>query len=91
MHRRDFLQTGTAGLALSALRPTVFADGARKMRRVGLIGCGWYGKCDLLRLIQVEPVEVVAFCDVDRKLLAEAAELVAGRQASKKTPRTYGD
>ncbi len=91
MHRRDFLQTGTAGLALSALRPTVFADGARKTRRVGLIGCGWYGKCDLLRLIQVEPVEVVAFCDVDRKLLAEAAELVAGRQASKKTPRTYGD
>src|SRR5205085_11335243 len=57
----------------------------------GLIGCGWYGKCDLFRLIQVAPVEVVSLCDVDKKMLAEAAQLVAGRQASKKTPRTFGD
>jgi predicted dehydrogenase len=64
---------------------------ARKPRRVALIGCGWYGKCDLLRLIQVEPVEVVALCDVDKKMLAEAAEIVASRQASKKRPRTHGD
>jgi predicted dehydrogenase len=28
---------------------------------------------------------------VDKKMLAEAAEIVAGRQASKKKPRTYGD
>ena len=53
-----------------------------KPRRVGLIGCGWYGKCDLLRLIQVAPVEVVSLCDVDKKMLAEAAEIVAPRQAS---------
>jgi predicted dehydrogenase len=60
-------------------------------KRVGLIGTGWYGKCDLLRLIQVAPVEVVSLCDVDRNLLAEAADLVAQRQQSKKKPRTYGD
>ena len=29
-------------------------------KRVGLIGSGWYGKCDLWRLIQVAPVEVVS-------------------------------
>ena len=58
---------------------------------VGLIGCGWYGKCDLFRLIQVAPVEVVSLCDVDKVMLAEAAEMVAGRQASKKKPRTYAD
>src|SRR5206468_11150859 len=40
---------------------------------------------------QVAPVEVVSLCDVDKKMLAEAADLVAGRQASKKKPRTYGD
>jgi predicted dehydrogenase len=45
----------------------------------------------LLRLIQVAPVEVVSLCDVDKKMLADAAELVATRQASKKTPRTYSD
>jgi predicted dehydrogenase len=33
----------------------------------------------------------VSLCDVDKKMLAEAADLVAERQASKKKPRTYGD
>src|SRR5205823_8416100 len=45
----------------------------------------------LFRLIQVKDVEVVSLCDVDRKMLAEAAEMVAGRQKSKKKPRTFGD
>lgn len=60
--------------------------------RVGLIGTGWYGKCDLFRLLQVAPrAEVVSLCDVDRNMLAEASEMVAARQASKKPPRTYSD
>src|SRR5262249_25711961 len=67
------------------------AFAADKPLRVGLIGCGWYGKIDLFRLIQVAPVEVVSLCDVDKKMLADAAEQVAGRQASKKKPRTYHD
>jgi hypothetical protein len=50
MNRRRFLQVSTAGLALAA------AQAQEKRRRVALIGSGWYGKCDLLRLIQVEPV-----------------------------------
>src|SRR5690606_8371558 len=62
-----------------------------KTLRVGLIGCGWYGKSDLFRLIQVAPVEVVSLCDPDSKQLAHAAEMVASRQKSGKTPRTYGD
>src|SRR5205814_4706443 len=37
------------------------------------------------------PVEVVSLCDVDKKMLAEAAEIIATRQASKKKPRTYTD
>jgi predicted dehydrogenase len=45
----------------------------------------------MFRLLQVAPVEVAALCDVDSKMLAEAAEMVAARQASRKTPRTYGD
>src|SRR5713101_5703774 len=59
-------------------------------QRVGLIGCGWYGKCDLLRLVQIAPVEVVSLCDVDKRMLAQAADIVATRQASKKKPRTCG-
>jgi predicted dehydrogenase len=93
MNRRQFLQAGSAGLALSALPLHVHAAGSAddKPKRVGLIGCGWYGKCDLFRLIQVAPVEVVSLCDVDKQLLNEAAELVSQRQASKKKPRLFGD
>ncbi len=90
MNRRRFIQTGAAAFALSRL-PAYAAELADQKRRVGLIGTGWYGKCDLLRLIQVAPVEVVSLCDVDRRMLADAAEQVASRQASKKTPRTYAD
>jgi predicted dehydrogenase len=86
MNRRQFLYT-SAGLALSATA----AYAADKPRRVGLIGPGWYGKTDLFRLIQVAPVEVVSLCDVDRQMLARAAELTATRQASGKKPRTYSD
>jgi predicted dehydrogenase len=91
MNRRQFLEAGAFGLALSAARYPAWGAGVQAAKRVGLIGCGWYGKCDLFRLIQIAPVEVVSLCDVDRAMLAQAAEMVAGRQASKQTPRTYGD
>ncbi len=90
MNRRQFLQGSAAALALSAF-PNYGAEFADQKKRVGLIGCGWYGKCDLFRLIQVAPVEVVSLCDVDKRMLADAADMVASRQLSKKKPRTHGD
>jgi ornithine cyclodeaminase/alanine dehydrogenase-like protein (mu-crystallin family) len=84
MNRRQFLKLGSAAaitLSAASYIPTTFA--VEKAKRVGLIGTGWYGKADLLRLIQVAPVEVVSLCDVDKHMLAEAADLVATRQASK--------
>jgi predicted dehydrogenase len=87
MHRRDFLKNSAAAFALSRIP---YAEQlAETRKRVGLIGTGWYGKCDLLRLIQVAPVEVVSLCDVDTRMLADAADQVASRQASKKKPRTF--
>jgi predicted dehydrogenase len=91
MNRRDFLHAGTAGLALSVAGGYHHAFAAEKALRVGLIGCGWYGKVDLLRLIQVAPVEVVSLCDVDKKMLADAAEQVAARQKSRNKPQTFAD
>ena len=92
MNRRHFLQGGAAATAL-ALSPlhARFADAPDVKKRVGLVGCGWYGKIDLLRLIQVAPVEVVSLCDVDSQMLGNAAEIVASRQLSKKKPRLYSD
>ena len=91
MDRRNFLEAGVAGLALSTFGHHVWGAADRKPLRVGVIGTGWYGKCDLFRLLQVAPVEVVSLCDVDQRMLAEAADMVAARQASKNKPRTYGD
>src|SRR5207247_10720625 len=85
MDRRQFLSATTASLASHA----AFAQD--KPRRVGLIGCGWYGKADLFRLVQVAPVEIVSLCDVDRTMLSQAAEMAATRQKSGKKPRTYAD
>jgi predicted dehydrogenase len=85
MNRRRFLQSA-AGAALAS---AAFAQD--KPRRVGMIGCGWYGKVDLLRLIQIAPVEVVSLCDVDSKMLNDAADIIASRQKSKKRPRLYKD
>lgn len=94
MRRREFIQMG-AGFALAPAvlrRNYVYAEEFAYQRpRVGLIGSGWYGKSDLFRLLQVAPVEVVSLCDVDKRMLAEAADMVESRQESKKKPRTYGD
>jgi len=92
MLRRDFLRAGAAaGLALSALNVYAGAASDSKPKRVGIIGTGWYGKVDLWRLTQVSPVEIVSMCDVDKRMLAEAADMAALRQVSKKKPRTYHD
>lgn len=91
MDRRTFLKATSAAALLSQSQRASALLAAEQTKRVGLIGCGWYGKCDLLRLLQVAPVEVVSLCDVDRKMLGEAAEIVGLRQASKKKPRQYGD
>lgn len=93
MQRREFIQAA-AGLAASttiSLPGRATAAPQAKKYRVGLIGTGWYGKCDLFRLIQVSPVEVVSLCDVDSKMLSEAADMVAERQASHKRPKTFSD
>ncbi len=91
-NRRDFLKTALGGVAAwQALQRGAFAAGSESPLRVALIGSGWYGKTDLFHLIQVAPVEVVGLCDVDKRMVSEAAELVSQRQRSGKRPPTYGD
>ena len=92
MDRRQFIQSSAAAASVAAALSTrAHAAGETKKRRVGLIGCGWYGKCDLLQLLNIEPVEVVSLCDVDSNMLSEAADLMASRQSSKQRPRTYAN
>jgi predicted dehydrogenase len=91
MKRRDFLWSGSsAALVLTRLGRHGAALADTRLR-VGLIGCGWYGKGALFRLLQVAPAEVVSLCDVDRSMLGDAAQMVSARQVSKARPRTYSD
>lgn len=107
MKRRQFLQRSALASTLAvaagnrlragttvAQEDPELVERAREIgrgKRVGLIGTGWYGKCDLLRLIQVADVDVVALCDVDRRMLGEASEIVSSRQSSGARPAGYGD
>src|SRR5882762_190675 len=91
INRRRFLQTASASVALSALGAGALDIVNGKPKRVGLIGAGWYGKSDLWRLVQVEPIEIVSICDADKHMLAGAVEIASQRQKSKQKPRTYAD
>ncbi len=73
MQRREFVSSAAALAAMTALSTRAYATAADKPRRVGLIGPGWYGKCDLLQLMNVEPVEVVSLCDVDSTMLSPSS------------------
>src|SRR6185369_2742764 len=86
MRRRQFLQA-MSGLAAARGYAAEFADDRPK--RVGLIGCGWYGKSDIFRLVQIAPVEIVALCDVDKKNLEEAANWAVERKQKK--PQLFTD
>jgi predicted dehydrogenase len=93
LNRRKFLASSASALALSTFARSGLS--AERPKRVGLIGCGWYGKTDLFRLIQiaptVAPVEIASLCDVDKQMLADAVEQTASRQASKRKPRSFTD
>ncbi len=90
-NRRRFLKNSSAALALSVLGDHGLDLFYRpKKWRVGLIGCGWYGKSDLARLIQVAQVDVIALCDPDQHHIREAQDLVKERLGTS-NPRTYSD
>lgn len=92
INRRQFLKSSSA---ISAFSYFGFAGldliSSFQNKKVGLIGCGWYGKSDVFRLIQVADVEVKALCDVDANILDTAAVLVSERQKSRKQPVKYRD
>jgi len=88
MLRRTFISSTAASMAYDLSAQTF---DVQKKRRVGMIGSGWYGKSDILRLVQIAPVEIVSICDVDKVMLEKAADLIASRQISKKRPKLFTD
>lgn len=91
-NRRHFIKGTSAALLFSTVPSygfSFFKDETPK--KVALIGCGWYGTSDLLRLIQIANVEVTSLCDVDSNFLNKVAILVSERQKNGKKPKLYSD
>ncbi|MDF4222635.1 Gfo/Idh/MocA family oxidoreductase [Maribacter sp. M208] len=90
--RRNFIKAASASLLFTSLPSFAFQFFENEQpKKVALIGAGWYGTGDLLRLIQIANVEVVSICDVDKNQLTKATELVAERQKNGKKPQLYAD
>jgi predicted dehydrogenase len=90
--RRSFIKSTSAFALLSNLGCYAYRSGLNySSYKVGLIGAGWYGKMDVFRMMQISPVEVVAICDVDTRMLNDAIEQMRKRQKSGRKPKAYTD
>lgn len=98
INRRSFVKKGSL-LTLSAGLPFVFPVellasmrkkvGANDQINAGLIGCNGMGFSNLVSLLKISEVNVVAFCDVDQKVLERrTADL---QKAGVKKPKWYKD
>ncbi|GAA0554543.1 putative dehydrogenase [Rhizomicrobium palustre] len=89
--RRQVLSGAAAAILTSGWR----AYAAGRPYRVGVIGSAWMGRCNLFALMQVAPVEVVAFADVDATALKNLVNATMAFPDSvvkpKKAPATYKD
>lgn len=69
--------------------PSISVAGKTRPYRTALIGSGWWGKNILREAIAAGESKVVALCDVDQQMLAEAAAEVEKLNGDK--PKKYGD
>jgi predicted dehydrogenase len=87
MNRRDFIGAVTGGtVALNELLPHVSTAQQAKLK-LGLIGCGSYGRNDTKAAFKTGNVEMVALCDVDSQHLTDTAAEVEKLQGTR--PRTF--
>ncbi len=75
MKKRDFIKS-TAALTMGAFLPSpLWALSSNKKLRTAHIGLGIQGVADLKATAAHKAVEVVALCDVDSKMLADAKKM----------------
>jgi predicted dehydrogenase len=86
--RRDFLTAAAAtGLAFAA--PVVLGAEKNKKYKTALVGSGWWGMNILREAIKAGESDVVALCDVDRRMLENAVADV--EKMTNSAPKRYGD
>jgi predicted dehydrogenase len=85
MDRRSFLEIGTAASLAMALTPG--ASGEAKPIRVGVVGVGGRGRGLLRNLLRIPNVQVPALCDINKRNLANAQNIVV--KAGQEKPEGY--
>ncbi|MBL8550095.1 MAG: Gfo/Idh/MocA family oxidoreductase [Hyphomonadaceae bacterium] len=78
--RREVLKAIAAGAVAAGAGSQ--AEAQARAYRVGVVGCGWFGKLCVNALMQIAPVQVVALCDVDQHMLEEARDQTFARPDS---------
>ena len=84
MNRHNLLSASMAGVLTAAAMAQESAPARPPC--VGLIDCSWYGKCDLLRLLQVASIafSFVAYLSVSGLTLAALAVAIFWRRADRR-------
>ena len=87
--RRKFVQQlamSTAALSFSAPLMSAWSEQSKKIR-IGLIGTGLRGQAHLAMCLNRSDVEVVAICDIDKRMLQMADELI--KKSGKPAPTIF--
>jgi predicted dehydrogenase len=89
--RRNFIKTGTTGLAGFTILPSMARKVAASDRvRIAHIGIGGMGKNHIRWFAGLPEVEIAAICDLDQSHLSEGMSLLKELQPGK-TVKAYGD
>src|SRR5690625_135428 len=81
MDRKEFIKTGSAGVALSMMPFNILKGVDDRVVRLGFIGVGSRGSGHLRGMLNRDDVVVNAICDIDQENAARAQEMV--RRAGK--------
>jgi len=87
LSRREFVAAGAAGLAATAILPSLQAYGAgiglsaAEPLKVGIVGCGRQGRVIITELQKIDGVTIIAVCDTDQTRADNAAKRVNGATA----------
>jgi predicted dehydrogenase len=90
--RRKFIKsTAMSSIALSALSANAnnLIDDTKTSVRLGFIGVGYRGQTHLSQMLKRDDVEVIAFADPDKSMMADARNIVS--KHNKKAAIEYGN
>jgi len=87
--RRDFLAAAAAAAGTAFAAPAVLGAEKQKKYKTALVGSGWWGMNILHEAIAAGESDVVAMCDVDRRMIDRAAADV--EKLTNASPKKYGD